>query len=75
MTACLLDPTPRFQLFLILINLNLNLSPVSELCVGIQVVASFLSRLPDHDPAISNPARDQKEAFQSHGLAVSIATL
>ena len=75
MTACLLDPTPRSQLFLILINLNLNLSPVSELCVGIQVVASFLSRLPDHYPAISNPARDQKEAFQSHGLPVSIATL
>ena len=72
MTACLLDPTPRFQLFLILINQNFNLSPVSEFCVGIQV-GSFLSRLPDHYPAISSPAGDQKEAFQSHGLTVSIA--
>ena len=71
MTACLLDPTPKLKVSTLFDSHNL--SPVSELCVGIQVVASFLSRLPDHYPAISNPARDQKEAFQSHGLTVSIA--
>ena len=61
MTACLLDPTPKLKVSTLFDSHNL--SPVSELCVGIQVVASFLSRLPDHYLAISIQAETKRRPF------------
>lgn len=76
MTACLLDRTPKLKVTTHSDSHKSEFQFVSSfrLC-GLHpggIISQSITRpLSGH----SHPGRDQKEAFQSHGLTVSIATL
>ena len=77
MTACLLDRTPKLKVTTLFDSHKSEFQFVSSFRVlcrhpGGGIISQSITRPLS---GYFHPGRDQKEAFQSHGFTVSIATL